>query len=154
MRPEEIAAEFSLPQDAAAEGATAMVLCKVLMENFGVDTVWLPGFSLSDGLAYHYGVKKHYIQKGHNFDEDILAAARTISKRYKCSQSHVKNLESNALQIFDKMKKIHGMDSRGASAFADRGGAAQLWKIYQSGGCLRVCVPYYYGDRDHRIVTF
>ena len=55
MRPEEIAAEFSLPQDAAAEGATAMVLCKVLMENFGVDTVWLPGFSLSDGLAYHYG---------------------------------------------------------------------------------------------------
>ena len=112
MRPEEIAAEFSLPQDAAAEGATAMVLCKVLMENFGVDTVWLPGFSLSDGLAYHYGVKKHYIQKGHNFDEDILAAARTISKRYKCSQSHVKNLESNALQIFDKMKKIHGMDSR------------------------------------------
>ena len=112
MRPEEIAAEFSLPQDAAAEGATAMVLCKVLMENFGVDTVWLPGFSLSDGLAYHYGVKKHYIQKGHNFDEDILAAARTISKRYKCGQSHVKNLESNALQIFDKMKKIHGMDSR------------------------------------------
>ena len=89
-----------------------MVLCKVLMENFGVDTVWLPGFSLSDGLAYHYGVKKHYIQNGHNFDEDILAAARTISKRYKCSQSHVKNLESNALLIFDKMKKIHGMDSR------------------------------------------
>ena len=27
-------------------------------------------------------------------------------------ETYVKNLESNALQIFDKMKKIHGMDSR------------------------------------------
>ena len=57
-----------------------MVLCKVLMENFGVTPSGFR-FSLSDGLAYHYGVKKHYIQKGHTFDEDILVAARTISKR-------------------------------------------------------------------------
>ena len=113
-RPEEIevAADYALPQDSVAEIPTAMVICKVLMENFGVDTVWLPDFSMSDGMAYHYGVKNRYIQNGHNFEEDILAAAHTISKRYKCSQPHIKNLENNALQIFDKMKKIHGMDSR------------------------------------------
>ena len=82
------------------------------MENFGVDTVWLPGFNMGDGLAYEYGVKHGYIQNGHNFEEDIIAAARSISKRYKCSQSHVKNLESIALAVFDKMKKVHGMGNR------------------------------------------
>ena len=85
MRPEEIAAEFSLPQDAAAEGSD----CDGALQ--GADGEFWSGHRLasglqplSDGLAYRYGVKKHYIQKGHNFDEDILAAARTISKRYEC----------------------------------------------------------------------
>ena len=77
-----------------------------------MDTVWLPGFNMGDGLAYEYGVKHGYIQNGHNFEEDIIAAARSISKRYKCSQSHVKNLESIALAVFDKMKKVHGMGNR------------------------------------------
>lgn len=112
LRPEEIARTLELSQEGSAEIATSAIFCKALMENFGVDTVWLPGFSLSDGLAYDYGVKNRFIRNGHNFEEDIIAAARSISKRYKCSQSHVKNLEAIALQVFDKMKKVHGMGAR------------------------------------------
>lgn len=111
-KPEEIADLFQIPQDGCDELATSVLFCQTLMENFGVDTVWLPGFNMGDGLAYEYGVKHGYIQNGHNFEEDIIAAARSISKRYKCSQSHVKNLESIALAVFDKMKKVHGMGNR------------------------------------------
>jgi exopolyphosphatase/guanosine-5'-triphosphate,3'-diphosphate pyrophosphatase len=63
-------------------------------------------------MAYDYGVKNRYIKNSHNFEEDIIAAARSISKRYKCSQAHIRNLEDIALQVFDRMKKIHGMGKR------------------------------------------
>lgn len=112
MNPDEIARGFALsPEDSVAVGPSA-IFCKALMENFGVDTVWLPGCSMCDGLAYDYGVQKRYIQNGHKFEEDIIAAARSISKRYKCSQAHIRNLEGLALQVFDRMKKVHGMGSR------------------------------------------
>lgn len=111
-RPEEIAEILDISQEGSAEVATSASFCQALMENFGVDTVWLPGFSLSDGLAYGFGIRNHYIQSGHNFEEDIIAAARSISKRYKCSQAHVKNLETIALHVFDKLKKVHGMGNR------------------------------------------
>ena len=48
----------------------------------------------------------------HNFDDDILAASRIISKRYKCNQSHVKNTEELCIEIFSKLKKIHGLGVR------------------------------------------
>src|SRR5699024_7938907 len=40
------------------------------------------------------------------------AAARSIAKRYKCSQAHIKNPEELALLVFDRMKKVHGMEKR------------------------------------------
>ena len=70
------------------------------------------GFSLADGLAYDYGEKKKYIRCVHSFEEDIIAAARNISKRYKGDPAHVKNLEAIGLKVFDKMKKIHGLGNR------------------------------------------
>ncbi len=112
MKPEEIAQAYEIPADSSGEIGPSAIFCKSLMENFGVDTVWLPSYSMSDGMAYDYGVKNQYLRNAHNFEEDIIAAARSISKRYKCSQAHVKNLEGIALQVFDRMKKVHGMGSR------------------------------------------
>lgn len=112
QRPEDISRDYDTSSERASVIGLSAIICGCLVENFGVDTLWMPGFSLSDGLAYDFGVKKKYIQASHNFEEDIIAAARSISKRYKCSQAHIKNLEGLALQVFDKMKKVHGMGSR------------------------------------------
>ena len=49
---------------------------------------------------------------GHDFDEDILAAARNAAKRYQCSKSHIKVCEDLAVGIFDKIKKSQGFDDR------------------------------------------
>ena len=72
----------------------------------------MPGLDLSDGMAYEYAQKNKIIRAGHNFDEDIIAAARNIAKRYMCSKSHIRALEELALVIFDKTKKLHGLDRR------------------------------------------
>lgn len=112
MNPEEIARRFDLSPEHTGVIVPSAIFCRCLIRRLGVETLWLPGFSLSDGLAYDYAAKKGLIRASHSFEEDIIAAARSISKRYKCSQSHIRNLEETALQIFDRMKKIHGMGKR------------------------------------------
>lgn len=112
MNSEEIAEKFDIAPEMTGIIAPSAIFCRCLMENLGADTLWLPGFSLSDGIAYDYALEKQLIQSTHSFEEDIIAAARSMSKRYKCSQSHIRNLEEIALLVFDRMKKIHGMGKR------------------------------------------
>ena len=76
------------------------------------ESIWMPGLNLNDGNAYDYAQRNRIIRAGHNFDDDILASARNIAKRYQCSKSHVKIMENLGLQIFDRMKKVHGLGSR------------------------------------------
>ncbi|MCD8337275.1 MAG: exopolyphosphatase [Lachnospiraceae bacterium] len=107
--PEEIAAKYDLPSDMTDAIVPSAIICRSLIESFDVDVVWMPGFSLNDGVSYDYGVRMGLLTRRHSFDEDILAAARSISKRYKTSQSHIRNIGDIAVQIFDRMKKVHGL---------------------------------------------
>ncbi|MCD7885649.1 MAG: exopolyphosphatase [Lachnospiraceae bacterium] len=110
--PDEIAKKYQLPSDMTDAIIPSAVICRSLIESFDVDVVWMPGFSLNDGVAYDYGVRMGLLTRRHSFDEDILAAARSISKRYKTSQSHIRNIGDIAVEIFDRMKKVHGLGAR------------------------------------------
>jgi exopolyphosphatase/guanosine-5'-triphosphate,3'-diphosphate pyrophosphatase len=112
MTPEEISAGFDISPEDTSVIVPSAIYCSCMIETFGVETMWFPGFSLSDGIAYDYGEKKKLIKSSHSFEEDIIAAARSASKRYKCSQAHVRNLESIALAVFDRMKKVQGLTHR------------------------------------------
>ena len=80
-----------------------------LIEETQTETVWFPQVDLCDGIAAEYGIDKRIIKIRHDFDEDIINAARIISKRYKANQNHINILEKNVLTIFDAMKKVHGL---------------------------------------------
>ncbi|MCC8136564.1 MAG: exopolyphosphatase [Clostridiales bacterium] len=110
--PDEIAKRYNLPSDMTDAIIPSAVICRSLIENFDVDVVWMPGFSLNDGVAYDYGVRMGLLTRKHSFDEDILAAARSISKRYKANQAHNRNIGDIAVEIFDRMKKVHGLGQR------------------------------------------
>ena len=47
-----------------------------------------------------------------NFSNDIIVASRNVAKRYKCHMPHVQAVESFALQVFDSLKKLHGLKAR------------------------------------------
>ena len=94
---EEISEKYNISYDQTGVIVPSAIFCRCLMENLGAETLWLPTYSLCDGLAYDYGVKNKYITNCHNFEEDIIAAARSIAKRYKCNQAHIRNLEEIAL---------------------------------------------------------
>ncbi|MDO4345401.1 MAG: exopolyphosphatase [Eubacteriales bacterium] len=111
-RPEEIAKQYGIPSESASMILPSVTIYKRLIEEMGAEKIWMPGLDLSDGIAYNYAQKNKFIRAGHNFEDDIVAAARIIAKRYQCNKSHIKNLENLALPIFDKIRKVSGLGSR------------------------------------------
>ena len=72
----------------------------------------MPDVTLCDGMAYEYGEENKLISIKHNFEQDIIACAKNISKRYMGSRKRSETLEQIAMNIFEAMKKIHGLDKR------------------------------------------
>lgn len=108
----QMAERFQMPAEHARLILPSIVIYQRLIEETGAQTIWLPGLNMSDGMAYDYAEKKKIFKSRHNFENDIVEAAKNIAKRYQSSRSHVAGTENLALTIFDKMKEIHGMGRR------------------------------------------
>ncbi len=112
LDPGEITTRLGVPSETARFAVSSMIICRSLLERFEADSVWLPDVSIGDGLAYDFAMQNKAIRSPHAFDEDIIAASRSIAKRYKSNQAHTKMVEEISLILFDRMKKVHGMGKR------------------------------------------
>lgn len=110
--PEEIAMTFGIPLEYSSLLIPTLIIYHSFIEMLGAESMWLLGAQLNDGMAYDYGEKHKLIHTSHNFENDIVMAAKNIGKRYGISKSHAQVVMDSALAIFDSMKKIHGMDAR------------------------------------------
>lgn len=90
---------------------TAMIYQK-MMEKTNASELYFTNLTLCDGIVSEFAIKNDNTISKHNFEEDILEASRTISKRYHCDTSHSGNVETLALQVFDNFRKLHGLGKR------------------------------------------
>lgn len=88
------------------------MIYKRILEITGAESFWIPGISIQDGIAAEYAESMKQIKFNHNFENDIVAASRNMAKRYKCHTSHNQTVEKYALDIFDSMKRFHGLSRR------------------------------------------
>ncbi len=110
--PEQIAKELGIPSENSSLLLPSAILIKHFIECTDAETIWMPGVTLSDGIAYDYGEKEKLIKSTHDFDLDIISCARNISNRYQGSEAREEILEEVTLSIFDSMKKNHGLGKR------------------------------------------
>lgn len=104
--------EMDVPMEFASVILPSAVIYRRLIDELGADTIWLPGIQLTDGLAYDYGEKHQIIRTNHDFENDIIMAAKNIAKRYGSSQKHTQYVARLAETIFDSMKKTSHMSNR------------------------------------------
>ena len=88
------------------------IITKGIAKTMKADMIWIPDVTLCDGMVYDYAVARRYISPVHDFEQDILTCALETSKRYKGSEDRARTLELIALQIFDSMKRVHGLKDR------------------------------------------
>ena len=107
-----LAQEMEIDPEYASLVVPTMVVCRSFIDIFQAEALWAPGVSLLDGIAYDYAEKKKFIRSVHNFENDILVTSKNIAKRYSSSKSHIQGTMNLCLNIFDSMKKVHGMAKR------------------------------------------
>lgn len=104
--------ELSIDPEYASLVMPTLVVCRSFIDIFNAEALWAPGVSLLDGIAYDFAEKRKFIKSVHNFENDILVTSRNIAKRYSSSKSHIQGTMNLCLDIFDSMKKVHGMGPR------------------------------------------
>lgn len=109
---EQIAGVLGIPEENAPLLYISSVLTKQVMNICNAGMIWAPGVTLCDGIAYEYAEMHNLIPSTHDFEQDIIACAKSISKRYMGSRKRSDTLETIALTIYDSMKKVHGLGKR------------------------------------------
>lgn len=112
ISPIELAVKVGIPHEYASLLQPSAIIYRELIEEMGAQTIWMPDVKLADGIAYDFAEKKKLLKSAHNFENDILMAARNIGKRYAVSKAHVLQVDKTATAIFDGMKKHHGLGDR------------------------------------------
>jgi exopolyphosphatase/guanosine-5'-triphosphate,3'-diphosphate pyrophosphatase len=104
--------EMGIGPDIASVVIPTAILYRRLIEELGASSVWLPGIQLTDGIAYDYGDRKKIIQTPHDFDRDILMAAKNMAKRFAGNKPHTEAILGYADAVFDAVRKGNGLGSR------------------------------------------
>lgn len=107
-----IAQRFQVSEEYVERMFISSVIIKRCMKVMEAGQMWAPGIVLCDGIGYEYGQKHGLLKEEHDFDKDIIACAMNLSKRYQGNEKRSETLENIALNIFDSMKKIHGLGKR------------------------------------------
>lgn len=108
----ELSGKLDMPEENMPILYISLLLLRRIIDTMGAELIWAPGVTLCDGIAYEYAEKNRMITATHNFEQDIIACAKSISKRYRGSKKRGETLELIALTIYDSMKKVHGLDKR------------------------------------------
>ncbi len=113
MSDEQISKEVGIPMESSSLLLSSSYIIKQLIKAMEAENIYVPGVSLSDGIAYDYAEKNKIIRSDHDFGQDIISSVENISMRYRGSQASGSLLSKSSLAVFDGMKKYHGIDARG-----------------------------------------
>lgn len=109
QKPEELSQELNISVEKASLLLPTAMIYHILFEITGAEQMWLSGITICDGMAADFAERKAKITPAHSFADDILSTARKIADRYRCSLKHTGVVESNALKIFDAVKRKNNL---------------------------------------------
>lgn len=112
LMPEQAAKKLGVPTENARLILPFAIIYKRFFEIMEAETIWAPNRDLGDGIAYDYAERKQLIKSQHNFEDDIIASAKNIAKRYMSGKNHINMMEELSCTLFDVTKKVHGLGKR------------------------------------------
>jgi len=110
--PSELSLNNHIPTNIAPLLLPSAMIIKNMLEYTGVESIYLPQASLSDGIIYNYCSKYAGFELNSNAEDDLVRAAKNAAKRYKSDRKHIEFVEKAAMMIFDETSKISGLTRR------------------------------------------
>lgn len=109
---DKICEDYGLPIEKAEVLLPAVCIYKKLIGFTQAEEIISPMVLLSDALLYKNMFPQHYSRISKEFDKSTILCARAIAHKFNDVTAHHTAVEKYALQIFDKIRKIHGMGKR------------------------------------------
>lgn len=110
--PEQLAERYGIPYERATLMLPSVIIYQSFLNNCKAEEVYVPRVDFCEGIAAYFLAEGSRTLFEHDFEEDIIASAYNICKRYKCGRTHVDRVSDFALKIFDSVKKVHRMGKR------------------------------------------
>ena len=109
MSAQELAEQYGIPYERATLMLPNITIYQSFLNNSKAEEIYAPNVDFAEGIVASYIDEGSRTAFEHNFEEDIVASANYLSRRYKCNRTHIERTSDYALKIFDSVKKIHGM---------------------------------------------
>ncbi|MFD1433308.1 MULTISPECIES: Ppx/GppA phosphatase family protein [Lacticaseibacillus] len=104
--------EYDLPMSQTSQVLPTVLLLYRLIKNLNSDKVWISNLNLLDGLEVDRAADKGFMHAGFDPDEEIVVSAQNLAERYRVDPKHRDATVQFSLQLFDRLKKLHGMGKR------------------------------------------
>lgn len=103
---------FSLPEIAAELVLPTLTLYQELLSLSNVEEILVPPDRFLDGVVYLHVGEKTKNPWLNSLEDEVLGLARSLAVKYGYDAAHAKKTEFFALALFDKLKKLHGLQDR------------------------------------------
>ncbi len=109
MTIEEIEETYGVKRERAEIILPSMMLFKMFLEKVESNQIITPIISLTDGIIRLIHEELYLKKKSDENNDDIIANAKALARKFQYNEPHAKKVEENALILFDRLKKIHGL---------------------------------------------
>lgn len=110
--PETISMEYDMTQEEAEVLLPSIIVLNKLIKYTSNDNIMLSNVLLSDAVMFEMLFPKEAGNSASAYEEFTLQSARNIAAHFGRDLDHISRVSSVALEIYDKMKKLHGYKLR------------------------------------------
>ncbi len=111
LTPESIGLRCGIPENQAAVLYTALSIYRAMLRFCPeAEVIHAPSADISEAVVRCMLTPKADAERAAYSRESALACAETTARRFGCDLTHSQNIRSCSCRIFDKLKKIHGLD--------------------------------------------
>ncbi len=108
---EELLLEYDIKRERAEVLVPSMMLFYKFLKHTKSQDLLIPNISLVDGIIREIFEELNKLSKKDKANADIITNVRIIAEKFQYNKAHIENVEENAIILFDKLKKMHGLEN-------------------------------------------
>lgn len=107
-----LADTYELPMNQVSQVLPTVLLVYRLVKTLHASKIWVSNLKMLDGLEVNSALSAGYKPVALDPTQEIVISAQNLADRYQVDPKHRDATVTFALQLFDRLKKLHGLGKR------------------------------------------
>ncbi|MFD1484922.1 exopolyphosphatase [Lacticaseibacillus baoqingensis] len=107
-----LADTYELPLTQVSQVLPTVLMVYRLIKTLTAEKIWISNLKMIDGLAVNQALESGYKPVALDPTKEIIMSATNLSDRYQVDPKHRDTTVTFALQLFDRLRNLHGLGKR------------------------------------------